>query len=258
MKSLTLREFADAVALGYARYLDIRKIQQATQRKSAFLASMSHELRTPMNAIKGFTSLVIRRIGDSIPDQHKQNLEKVIQASDYLLAMINDLLDLSKIEAGYMDVNASKFDVGHLVNYCVSTVSPLVQEGVTLRAEVDENIGGAHTDEARLRQMLINLASNAIKFTDSGSVTVKAKREDEQLVFSVSDTGKGIPQDELLTIFDEYRQVKGSDKEHKGTGLGLSITKQFAALLGGRIGVVSEVGKGSTFTVAIPVVYEEA
>jgi signal transduction histidine kinase len=252
----TLREFADAVALGYARYLDIRQIQEATQRKSAFLASMSHELRTPMNAIKGFTSLVIRRIGDSIPDQHKQNLGKVIQASDHLLAMINDLLDLSKIEAGHMDVNASQFDVGHLVDYCVSTVSPLVQEGVILSAEIDEGIGEAHTDEARLRQMLINLASNAIKFTDSGRVTVKAKMEDGQLELSVSDTGKGIPQDELVTIFDEYRQVKGSDKAHKGTGLGLSITKKFAELLGGSVGVVSEVGKGSVFTVEIPVVYQ--
>jgi signal transduction histidine kinase len=151
----------------------------------------------------------------------------------------------------------SKFDVGHLIDYCVSTVSPLVREGVILSAEIDESVGEAHTDEARLRQMLINLASNAIKFTDSGRVTVKAKMEDGQLELSVSDTGKGIPQDELVTIFDEYRQVKGSDKEHKGTGLGLSITKKFAELLGGSVGVESQVGKGSTFTVRVPVVYKE-
>ena len=251
----TLREFADAVALGYARYLDIREIQEQTQRKSAFLASMSHELRTPMNAIKGFTNLVLRREKE-LSDRNRGNLEKVTQASDHLLAMINDLLDLSKIEAGRMDVNVSSFDVGHLVEYCVSTVSPLVHEGVTLSAEVDEGIGQAHTDEARLRQMLINLASNAIKFTDSGRVTVKARQADGHLELSVSDTGKGIPQDELLTIFDEYRQVKGSDREHKGTGLGLSITKQFAELLGGSVGVESEEGKGSTFIVKIPVQYE--
>ena len=235
-----------------------KKIQEQTERKSTFLASMSHELRTPMNAIKGFTSLVIRRIGDSIPDQHRQNLEKVIQASDHLLTMINGLLDLSKIEAGQMDVNVSTFDVAHLVDYCVSTVSPLVQEGVTLSAEVDKEIGQAHTDEARLRQMLINLASNAIKFTPSGHVTVKARQADGHLELSVSDTGKGIPEDELLTIFDEYRQVKGSDREHKGTGLGLSITKQFAKLLGGTIDVESQVGKGSTFTVRIPLSYTES
>ena len=150
----------------------------------------------------------------------------------------------------------SFFDVEQLVNYCISTVSPLVQEGVTLSAEVEEGIGEAHTDEARLRQMLINLTSNAIKFTDSGRVTVKARQDDGYVELSVSDTGKGIPEDELPTIFDEYRQVEGSDREHKGTGLGLSITKQFAELLGGSIGVESEVGKGSTFTVRVPVIYK--
>ena len=251
-----LQDFASAIALGYARYLDIREIQEQTKKKSAFLASMSHELRTPMNAIKGFTNLVLRREKD-LSDRNRENLEKVTQASDHLLAMINDLLDLSRIEAGRMDVNVSPFDVGQLVNYCVSTVSPLVQEGVTLSAEVAEGIGEAHTDKARVRQMLINLTNNAIKFTESGRVIVKARQENEHLELSVSDTGKGIPEDELATIFDEYRQVKGSDREHKGTGLGLSITKQFAELLGGSVGVQSEVGKGSTFIVRVPVVYEE-
>ena len=159
----SLQDFSAAIALGYARYLDIREIQEQTKRKSAFLADMSHELRTPMNAIKGFTNLVLRRGAGQLSEQHRENLEKVTQASDYLLAMINDLLDLSKIEAGRMDVNASPFNVGHLVGYCISTVSPLVQEGVVLDAEVDEGISEAHTDEARLRQMLINLTSNAIK-----------------------------------------------------------------------------------------------
>ena len=131
----------------------------------------------------------------------------------------------------------------------------MVQESVALSAEVEEGIGEAHTDEARLRQMLINLASNAIKFTPSGSVVVKVRQEEEQLVLAVSDTGKGIPEEELATIFDDYRQVEGSGQEHKGTGLGLSITKQFAELLGGSIGVESEVGKGSTFTVRVPAIY---
>ena len=256
----TLREFADAVALGYARYLDIRQIQEHTQRKSAFLASMSHELRTPMNAIKGFTNLVLRRSGDALPDQQRQNLEKVTQASDHLLAMINDILDLSKIEAGRMDVNPEPFDMKTLVTYCCATVSPLLEEkpDVKLEQDVADGIEKANTDQGRIRQMLINLLSNAIKFTDTGSVTVRAKQDDGQLVLSVSDTGQGIPDDEVLTIFDEYRQVEGSDKEHKGTGLGLSITKQFAELLGGSIGVESQAGKGSTFTVRVPMVYEEA
>ena len=254
-----LRDFASAIALGYARYLDIREIQEQTQRKSAFLASMGHDLRTPMNAIKGFTSLVLRRIGDSIPERHRDNLNTVIQASDHLLAMINDLMDLSKIEAGRMDVNPEQFDVKALVASCCATVSPLVAEkpDVVLDCDVPDDVGEVNTDQARVRQMVINLLSNAIKFTDSGSVTVQSHREDDQLVIAVAGTGKGIPPDEIDTIFDEYRQVKGSDSEHKGTGLGLSIVKKFAELLGGSIGVESEVGVGSTFTVRIPNTYEE-
>ena len=246
-----LKDFAAAIALGYARYLDIREIQEQTERKSAFLASMSHELRTPMNAIKGFTNLVLRRRAENLTDRQRGNLSKVIQASDHLLAMINDLLDLSKIEAGRMDVTSEPFDVKALVAACCATVEPLISEkpDVTLIHDVPDDIGQAHTDGARVRQMLINLLSNAVKFTDAGSVTVKASRQKtgdgiqetgELLVIAVADTGKGIPADEIDTIFDEYRQVKGSDRAHKGTGLGLSITKKFAELLGGSISVESE------------------
>ncbi len=235
-----------------------REIQQQTERKSAFLASMSHELRTPMNAIRGFTNLVLRRSGDVLPDRQKANLVKVTHASDHLLAMINDLLDLSKIEAGRMDVNVSSFDVSELVESCVSTVSPLVQESVDLRFEVADGVGEAQTDEARLRQMLINLTSNAIKFTHTGSVVVKASQADGQLALSVSDTGKGIPEDELSTIFDEYRQVKGQSEGEAlhGTGLGLSITRRFAELLGGSVEVESIIGEGSTFSIRIPAEFE--
>ena len=268
----TLREFADAVALGYARYLDIREIQLNTERKSEFLASMSHELRTPMNTIKGFTNFVLRR-DKSMEERSPENLQKVTQASDRLLAMIDDLLDLSKIEAGSMDVNPERFDVRELVTSACDTVSPLIQEGVELRQDVADDIGAANTDKARVQQMVINLLSNAIKFTDAGSVTVTASRGPssaeatagrqgagsggEDLVISVSDTGKGIPADELPTIFDEYRQAEGSESSvQKGTGLGLSITRKFAELLGGAISVVSEIGKGSTFTVSVPADYE--
>ena len=252
----TLREFADAVALGYARYLDIREIQNQTERKSAFLASMSHELRTPMNAIKGFANLILRRETGGMSERAQENLGKIDQASNHLLAMLNDLLDLSKIEAGRMDVNPERFDVGELVTSACDTVSPLIQEGVELHQDVADDIGEANTDKARLQQMVINLLSNAIKFTDSGSVTVNASAENGLLVIAVSDTGKGIPADELPTIFDEYRQAEGSESAvQKGTGLGLSITKKFSELLGGTIGVESEVGKGSTFTMRVPVEY---
>ncbi len=242
-----------------------QEIAAASQNKSTFLASMSHELRTPMNAIKGFTNLVAHR-EQNLSDRGKDNLEKVDQASDHLMAMINDLLDLSKIEAGRMDVNPERFDVKELIASACDTVSPLIQEGVELRQEVDDSIGEANTDWARVQQMVINLVSNAIKFTDSGSVTVSVTREPgpgtrkplgdspahgsrptddgssaSELVIAVSDTGKGIPSDELPTIFDEYRQAEGSESSvQKGTGLGLSITKRFAELLGGSIDVKSE------------------
>jgi signal transduction histidine kinase/ligand-binding sensor domain-containing protein len=265
----TLREFAEAVALGYARYLDIRAIQEATQRKSAFLASMSHELRTPMNAIKGFTNLVLRRGKDELSERNQENLEKVSHASDHLLTMINDLLDLSKIEAGRMDVNVEAFDVREMIASACDTVSPLVQAGVVLRHDVAADVGQANTDKARVQQMVINLLSNAVKFTEAGSVRVevrvteqenaRAGEQEKDLVISVSDTGKGIPPDELPALFDEYRQVEGESESsvQKGTGLGLSITKKFAELLGGSIGVGSEVGKGSSFTVSVPTEYPQ-
>ena len=145
--------------------------------------------------------------------------------------------------------------MGELVTSACDTVSPLIQEGVELRQDVADEIGEANTDKARLQQMVINLLSNAIKFTDSGSVSVSAATEDGQLIVSVFDT---LPAEELPTIFDEYRQAEGSESSvQKGTGLGLSITKKFAELLGGTIGVDSEVGKGSTFTVRVPMTYQE-
>ena len=153
------------------------------------------------------------RVSAIFQDQ-RENLEKVDKASDHLLAMINDLLDLSKIEAGRMDVNPERFDVRELVTSACDTVSPLIQDGVELRQDVADDIGEANTDKARLQQMVINLLSNAIKFTDTGSVTVRASRGQgaesggEDLVIAVSDTGKGISADELPTIFDEYRQSR--------------------------------------------------
>ena len=279
-----------------------RQIQEATERKSRFLANMSHELRTPMNAILGFTDLVLRRSGDALPERQRDNLMKVKQSADHLLNLINDILDLSRIEAGRLEVRAERLDVKGLIAACCDTVSPLVRPGVTLRYEVSDEVGEAHTDGARLRQIVINLLSNALKFTEEGEVKVRVARpptaigtrpstadrgpetedrscslrspvvgrpsfflpssvvgrpsEDGFLEIAVSDTGVGIPSDALGYIFEEFRQVAGSSQQHKGTGLGLSITKKLTELLGGTIGVESEVGKGSTFTVKIPMVYQ--
>ena len=255
-----LKDFASALALGYARYLDIREIQEQAERKSVFLTNMSHELRSPMNSIIGFTRMVLRRAGDALPDRQKGNLEKVLEAANRLLGLINELMDLSKIEAGRMDVNVEAFDVRQLIEGCCAEAEPLVAEkpDVTLVHDVSDGVGEARTDKGRVHQIVTNLLSNAIKFTDQGEIAVRVSKVDEQLVVSVSDTGSGIPPDALETIFEEFQQVKGSDPQHKGTGLGLPICKGFAELLGGSIRVESEVGRGSIFTVRIPVLYTES
>ena len=269
----TVAEFADAVSLGYARYLDFlaleeanEKIQEATRLKSQFLATMSHELRTPMNAIIGFTRLVTRRRAENLTDRQRENLEKVQLSADHLLNLINEILDLSKVEAGRVEIEPSTFEVAPLVQGACDTVGPtLGKAGVEVICDVEDDVGEAYTDDARLRQIVINLLSNALKFTDQGEVRVGVRREKGEgrrgggsstasdVVIAVSDTGIGIPEEELGNIFEEFRQVDGtSTRRHQGTGLGLAITKKLVELLGGEIEVASEVGVGSTFTFRIP------
>jgi predicted ATPase/signal transduction histidine kinase len=238
-----------------------QQVQEASQRKSQFLAGMSHELRTPMNAILGFTRLVLRRAGDLLPERQRNNLEKVKESADHLLGLINQLLDLSRLEAGRMELHPEPFDVRRFILGCCEMVSPLIKPGVYLKREIADVIGEAYTDEEGLRHVVINLLSNAIKFTDAGEVLVRARVEgqangDVMLVITVADTGVGIPADALETIFEEFQQVEGGIQKREGTGLGLPIAKKWVELLGGSIAVESELGKGSTFTVSIPVVYQ--
>jgi signal transduction histidine kinase len=266
-----MKDLAHTFSVAYARYLDFQRveqqnlalaaanqqIQEATARKSAFLASMSHELRTPMNAIIGFTNLVLRRSGDALPERQRDNLTKVLQSAHHLLNLINDILDLSKIEAGRMEVKPGKFEVKKLLMACCETVSALVKPGVQLLHEISDEVGEANTDEARLRQIVINLLSNALKFTEAGEVRLRAVQEGTDLVVAISDTGIGIPAAALDSIFEEFWQVQGADKQHQGTGLGLPITKGWTKLLGGTIEVQSEEDQGSTFTIRVPVAYKE-
>ncbi len=226
------------------------QIQEANQMKSRFLASMSHELRTPMNAIIGFTRLVLRR-DKTLADRSKDNLEKVQASADHLLGLINDVLDLSKIEAGRMDVQVTTFDISKLIASCCTVVNPLISTGVTLSNTAGSDIGEGETDEGRVRQIVINLLSNAAKFTHEGEISISATRAEGDLVIAVKDSGIGIPEGELENIFEEFSQVEGTDTERKGTGLGLPITKRLAELLGGTIEV------GSLFKVIVPIKYEE-
>ncbi|MDA0747730.1 MAG: ATP-binding protein, partial [bacterium] len=209
----------------------------------------------------GFTRLVLRRSGDALPERQRENLEKVKASADHLLSLINDILDLSKIEAGRMDIHPERFVVKTLVDGCCATVSPLVKSGVGLRCEVANGLAEVETDQARVRQIVINLLSNAAKFTETGEIVLKADLEQQGgnwslLKITVADTGIGIPGEKLEAIFEEFEQVDGAHaRERQGTGLGLSITKKLVGLLGGTVFVESEEGKGSVFTVRIPAVY---
>jgi signal transduction histidine kinase/CheY-like chemotaxis protein len=235
--------------------IDVGRV--ASQAKSTFLANMSHELRTPLNAIIGFTRLVKRRSGDDLPQKQAENLDKVLDSADHLLDLINEVLDLSKIEAGRIDVQPTTFNIESLIKACLETVKPLVKSPqMKLKMKVESGLPPVYTDQEKVRQILINLLGNAIKFTKKGSVTVTAKRHKDNLKLAVADTGIGIPKDDLERIFDEFQQVDASStRQYGGTGLGLSISRHLAHLLKGDINVASTLGKGSTFTVLIPLRY---
>lgn len=237
-----------------------RKLEIASHHKSEFLANMSHELRTPMNAIIGFTKLVMRRSKDLLPQRQYENLEKILVSAEHLLKLINDILDLSKIEAGRMEVQPERFALEELVDLCLRTVEPMLKtERLRLVKAVEPDLPLLFTDQDKLRQILINLLSNAVKFTEEGTITVTAQHRDGEIAIAVADTGIGIPPDKIELIFEEFRQVdSGTTRKYGGTGLGLSITRRLAQLLGGDITVHSTVGAGSTFTVTLPLHFRTA
>jgi signal transduction histidine kinase/CheY-like chemotaxis protein len=228
--------------------------EQANQAKSAFLANMSHELRTPLNAIIGFTRIVRRKAEGLLPDKQTENLDKVLTSGEHLLNLINTVLDIAKIEAGRMDVLAANFRIGALVDLCANTAQPLLRPGVVLEKQVDENLSMVYSDQDKIRQIILNLLSNAAKFTHEGKIILSANRDGENLRLAVSDTGIGISEEALPRIFKEFQQADTSTtRQYGGTGLGLSISRNLARLLGGDINVESELGKGSTFTAVIPI-----
>jgi len=266
-----LERFADAVSLGYARFYDFEQleeqnraledanaqIQEANRLKSEFLANMSHELRTPMNAIVGFSRLVHRKAKGLLPERQVGNLEKVLQSSEILMSLISDVLDLSKIEAGRLELVPEKFSLHELVESCLGTVTPMVKGNVETRAELPAAVDNIYSDSSRIRQILINLLSNAAKFTEQGSITVSIEDTGAgRIDLAVADTGIGIPPESAEYIFDEFRQVDGSTtRKYGGTGLGLSISKRLAQMLGGDLRVESTVGEGSAFIVSLPTQY---
>ena len=227
------------------------QIQEQTERKSAFLASMSHDLRTPMNAIIGYSHILLRQVKDILTERQYRNLDNIQISANNLLSLINDILDLSKIEADRIDLKPEAVDLKQLTAECIVSVESLVKSGVQLEQQL-EGVRPVHTDADRIRRVVMNLLSNALKFTEQGSITVSLKPVEAWVEFSVADTGLGIPPEDLPHIFDEFRQVEGeAGKAQEGTGLGLSIAKKSVELLGGMISVESEVGKGTKFTLRI-------
>ena len=232
-----------------------QQLEAANRHKSQFLANVSHELRTPLNSIIGFTRIVLRRTGTQIADLQKENLQKVLISSEHLLNLINGLLDLSKIEAGRMEVYAETFHLSDVVRMATSTVEPMLKDGrVRLVTEIASDIPPLKTDREKLKQAVLNLLSNAAKFTEKGEIKVAAWRENGNVKLMVSDSGIGMKREALDYIFEEFRQADmSSTRRYGGTGLGLAIVKKFINLMGGEIGVESEAGKGSKFTITIPI-----
>jgi signal transduction histidine kinase len=230
------------------------ELERASQAKSDFLANMSHELRTPLNAILGYTELILDEIYGEVPAEIRDVQERVQHSGRHLLGLINDVLDLSKIEAGRMELSPTEYSVQDIVDTVSSSLRSLAAEkGLEFVAEAQEDIPVAFGDGQRLTQCLMNLAGNALKFTRRGRVEIWVECQRETLVYRVSDTGVGIPQHQLESIFIEFRQADATiTNEFGGTGLGLSITRKFVEMHGGRIWVESEVGKGSTFFFSIP------
>jgi signal transduction histidine kinase/HAMP domain-containing protein len=231
------------------------QLERANRLKSEFLASVSHELRTPMNAIIGYTKLMLDGLDGDLTEQQTADLERVVQAADNLLGLINGLLDLAKIEAGKMELNAEEVDIPLVIDDVIELMrAGADSKSLSVRAEVASTLPTAWADRARIRQVLVNLVANAIKFTEHGGVTVRATIVDGWITIAVVDTGVGIPPEAQTYIFDEFRQVDASTtRRYGGTGLGLAISKRLIALHGGRIWVESTVGAGSTFLFTLPV-----
>ena len=227
----------------------------ATQHKSEFLASMSHELRTPLNAVIGFSDVLLEKMFGDLNEKQEEYLQDILSSGRHLLALINDILDLSKIEAGRTELEVSTFNLATTVeNTLVLVRERAVRRRVDLTSEINSQLGDCRADERKVKQVLLNLLSNAIKFTpEGGRISVTASVIGEYVEISVTDTGIGISTEDRQRIFEEFYQVK-RDPAHKreGTGLGLALSKKFVELHGGRICVESEPGKGSTFTFTLP------
>ena len=261
-----LRTFADqaVIAIENVRLFDeiqdkSRELEIASQHKSAFLANMSHELRTPLNAIIGFTRIVMRRSQELLEPKQYENLERILASSQHLLSLINTILDLAKIEAGHIEIRAGEIRLTSVLEQCMRTVEPLVRETVRLIGTFDGALPAMLVDEEKLRQIVINLLSNAAKFTANGTIEVGAREIDDFIEIAVTDTGIGIAAEKLDLVFEEFVQADAtSTRPYGGTGLGLAIARRLARLMGGDIHAESTLGAGSRFILTLPLHYSDS
>jgi len=233
--------------------------ESADRLKSAFLATMSHELRTPLNSIIGFSGILLQELAGPLNEEQRKQMGMVSDSSEHLLALINDVLDISKIEAGQMVIANGQVNIRASIEKAIRTVRPIAEKkNLVINVEVAPEIGMVHGDGRRIDQVLLNLLSNAIKFTEEGNVTIECAPQDDRAVIRVFDTGIGIKRADLDKLFKPFSQVdSGLTRKYEGTGLGLSISKKLMELMGGTIGVESEEGKGSVFTITFSLVKNE-
>jgi signal transduction histidine kinase len=232
--------------------------ETANRAKSDFLANMSHELRTPLNAIIGYSEMLIEEAEDRQDAQQVSDLARIHRSGQHLLGLINDILDISKIEAGRMELQLRTFDLEPILDECIKSLEPVVDAGqVTLKMAKGTDLPPLTTDPDKLRQVILNLLSNAAKFTQEGEITLSATVQDQQLCIEVVDTGIGIAKEAQTMIFEKFQQVHsqstfGRSGGTSGTGLGLAISQQLVQLMGGELSLQSECGVGSAFSIILP------
>jgi len=236
------------------------QLKELDQVKSEFLATISHELRTPLNSIIGFTGMILQGMVGEVNEEQRKQLSMVYGSAKHLLSLINDILDLSRIESGKMEVSMERFKIEEVVSEVSQSLSPMIsQKGLRLITEIPDETPEIYSDRKRVLQILLNLVNNAVKFTEAGEVRIECKFDNDNLEVSVSDTGIGIKEGAMKLLFEAFRQIDGTaQRRYQGAGLGLYLCQKLVTtLLGGNIWAESEYGKGSRFTFTLPVRLKE-